>query len=333
MQRSLWLLPVALLIALLIPLLLGGTGLLPTLAGFPGGQLVIMLGMIVMCWNINAWRLRLLLAGRAGNLSQSQGLAVVMATEFAICATPGGSGGPVTLFGLLVRRGLPAAQASAIFAADQLIDLLFFLCALLGVAVYAAIAVIDPRLGWLIGLSFLLLIALLSMAWLWLRHTTRFLGVSGLWLQRLRLPWRVRFALARRLLRFRLALLETLRLPRRRLALVFALCCGHWLLRYSVLYLVIVGLGQHVTWAWTFLVQMLSMAAGQLSMLPGGAGGAELTSTALLTPLIGLSQATAAVLIWRFVTFYFYLLAGAPVFLLMLQRHFLARHGLPWRRP
>ena len=330
MQRSLWLLPISLFLALLIPLLLGGRESLSILKDFPGGQLALMLGMIVVCWNINAWRLRLLLAGRAGNLRQRQGLAIVMATEFAICATPGGSGGPVTLLGLLVRRGLPAAQATAVFAADQLTDLLFFLLALLGVAIYAAVAVIDPRLGWLIGLSSLLLVTLLIVFWLWVCHTSRFLGLSGQWLQRLRLPWRLRFGLARRLLRFRLALLETLRLPRRRLMLVFTLCCGHWLLRYSVLYLVIAGLGQEVSWAWTFLVQMLSMAAGQLSMLPGGAGGAELTSTALLVPMVGLSQATAAVLIWRFVTFYFYLLMGAPVFLLIIQRHILARYRFRW---
>lgn len=331
-QRSLWLLLISLLLALVIPLLLGGRESLSILKDFPVGQLAIMLGMIVMCWNINAWRLRLLLAGRAGNLRQPHGLAIVMATEFAICATPGGSGGPVTLLGLLVRRGLPAAQATAVFAADQLTDLLFFLLALLGVALYAAIEVIDPRLGWLIGLSCMLLVTLLIVFWLWLRHIAWFLGVSGQWLQRLRLPRRMRFGLARRLLRFRLALLEILRLPRRRLAMIFVLCCGHWLLRYSVLYLVIAGLGQEVSWVWTFLVQMLSMAAGQLSMLPGGSGGTELTSTALLVPMIGLSQATAAVLIWRFVTFYFYLLAGAPVFLLLIQRHFLTRHGFSWRR-
>ncbi|MCP1367594.1 YbhN family protein, partial [Halomonas sp. BBD48] len=117
-------------------------------------------------------------------------------------------------------------------------------------------------------------------------------------------------------------------LSRRRLALIFVLCCIHWLLRYSVLYLVIEGLGHDVAWAWTFLVQMLSMAAGQASMLPGGLGGAELTSTALLTPLIGLSQASVAVLIWRFVTFHFYLLAGAPVFACLFHRQFLSR-----RRP
>ena len=328
MRHVLWLLPVSLALALVIPFVVGGPALLGTLLTFPGSYLALMLGMICLCWVINAWRLRLLLAEHAHAVSPSQALATVMATEFAFCATPGGSGGPITLYGLLVRRGVPAPRATAVFAADQLADLMFFLVALLLVAAYATVALLDSRLAWLIGASIGLLSVALILAWLWLRHTSRFLAISGYWLARLRLPWRLRFGLARRLLRFRRALLATLGLSRRRLALVFVLCCSHWLLRYSVLYLVIEGLGREVAWAWTFLIQMLSMAAGQLSMLPGGLGGAELTSTALLTPLIGLSQASVAVLIWRFVTFHFYLLAGAPVF----ASQFLSRRRLSWRR-
>ncbi len=80
----------------------------------------------------------------------------------------------------------------------------------------------------------------------------------------------------------------------------FALCCSHWLLRYSVLYLVIDGLGESTDWAWTFLVQMLAMAAGQLSLVPVGS---ERTASALLVPLIGKHTTAAAILTWRFVTY------------------------------
>lgn len=325
MPRSLWLLPVALFITALIPLLLGGRDALRELAVFPVGQLVLMLGLIVVCWNLNALRLRLLLPGRAEPLSQSRALGVVMATEFAICATPGGSGGPLTLLGLLTRYGIRPAQGSAIFMIDQLTDLTFFLAALIGVALYVVFEAVELNLGWLVGLPIVLLGCGLMLLWLMLRHTSRLLRVSSVWLARLRLErlslnQRRRLAIARRLLTFRRALIETLRLPWHILVLVFALCCGHWLLRYSVLYLAIDGLGESVDWAWTFIVQMLAMAAGQLSFLPGGAGGVELTSSALLVPSIGKHNAAAAVLIWRFVTYYFYLLVGAPVFLALAGR-------------
>ena len=101
---------------------------------------------------------------------------------------------------------------------------------------------------------------------------------------------------------------------------VFILTTLHWLLRYSVLYLTLQGLDSQLAWAWTFVVQLLALTAGQLSLLPGGAGSAELASAALLTPLVGKSTAAAAILIWRFVTYYFYLIAGAPVFLHLAGR-------------
>ncbi|MDV6319613.1 lysylphosphatidylglycerol synthase transmembrane domain-containing protein [Chromohalobacter sp. HP20-39] len=322
MKRLVILLVIGLAAAISIPLLFGGRALFGELAAFPLQQLAFMLLLIVICWNINALRLRLLLAGRAGRLGQTRAVGIVMSTEFAICATPGGTGGLLTLLALLARRGVRPAQTTAIFAVDQLTDLLFFLSALIGVALYVVIEAIDLKLGWMVGLPSLLLVCAFLLLWLIIRHYTRVLQVTGGWLERLNVRRKARFGLARRLLHFRNALIETLRLPRLTLLAVFALCCAHWMLRYSVLYLAVKGLGAHIDWAWTFLVQMVSMAAGQLSFLPGGAGGAELTSTALLTPLIGTQSAAAAVLIWRFVTYYFYLIAGAPVFLAMAGRTF-----------
>ncbi|WP_242495140.1 lysylphosphatidylglycerol synthase domain-containing protein [Salinicola tamaricis] len=200
-----------------------------------------------------------------------------MATEFAICATPGGTGGPLTLLGLLARRGVRPAQSSAIFAVDQLTDLLFFLSGLVGVAAYVLIEAVDLQLGWLVGLPTTLLVSALAILWLTLSHYNRVMQVTGRWLEKLNVtPLALRPGAASA--HFRNSLVETLRLPRWLLFAIFLLCCAHWLVRYSVLFLVVQGLGQHIDWAWTFLVQMVSMAAGQLSFLPGGAGGAELTS-------------------------------------------------------
>src|SRR3546814_4960124 len=80
---------------------------------------------------------------------------------------------------------------------------------------------------------------------------------------------------ARKVLGFRNALVDCFRLPRRLLLAVFGLTTLHWLLRFSVLYLTLRGLGGELAWAWTFLVQLLALTAGQLSLLPGGAGRSE----------------------------------------------------------
>lgn len=326
MSRFAWL-GLALLLALLVPALLGGSELLPRLATFSPGLMLLLLGMIVLCWVINAQRLRLLLGQQGERVGQLRSLGVVMATEFAICTTPGGSGGPLTLMALLHRERIPASRSGAVFAMDQLNDLVFFFCAMLAIAGYA----LFHRLGhsqqsMLLG-SALLLCAALACVLALLRWRRQLIRASGNLLRRLGVAEHRRRRWARKLLRFIHALADTWRLPKRTLALVFTLTCAHWSLRYSVLYLVLQGLGVDLAWVPSFLVQMLALSAGQFSLLPGGAGAAELTSATLLAPLVGSSTAAAAILIWRAVTYYFYLLAGGPVFVCLLARPLLAR----WR--
>lgn len=324
MNRLGWL-GLALLMALLVPAVLGGSELLPRLQGFAPSLLLLLLGMILLCWVINATRLRLLLGEQGAQVGRMRSLGVVMATEFAICTTPGGSGGPVTLMALLAREHITPSRSGAAFAMDQLNDLVFFFCAMLAIAAYALFHSLGhSQQNMLLG-SALMLCAALSGLILLLRYRRAVIRGNGKLLLRLGMAPARRRRWARKLLRFIHALVDTWRLPKRTLALVFALTCMHWGLRFSVLYLVVRGLGVELSWIPSFLVQMLSLSAGQFSLLPGGAGAAELTSAALLTPLVGSSTAAAAILIWRAVTYYFYLLAGGPVFVCLLAPALLRR--------
>ncbi|WP_456269932.1 flippase-like domain-containing protein [Kushneria sp. AK178] len=325
MKRTLWLLVAGLFAVMAIPVMLGGRDLLHLLPGFPPTIFALMLGMVLVCWLLNGAKLRVLLAGRAGEMGLMRATGTVMATEFAICATPGGSGGPLTLIALLTRRGVRPAQTTAIFAVDQIIDLLFFLCSMIAMMIYVITRSIDARLGWMLVLPMTLLCLVLLGVILMGRYHRSVLMVSGRVLSKMKVSPRLQQGMVRRILIFKKAFAETLRLPRSALALAFGLGIAHWMVRYSILFVTLYGLGQHLDWAWTFLVQMLSMAAGQLTLLPGGAGGTELSSSALLAPIVGQSTAAAAILIWRAVTYYFYLVAGAPVFMLMAGRPLLKK--------
>ncbi|WP_027351803.1 lysylphosphatidylglycerol synthase transmembrane domain-containing protein [Halotalea alkalilenta] len=320
MHRTVWLLLAGLVLVISIPLLLGGGELWRQLADFPPLLLALMIAMIFACWYLNAAKLKVLLAGRSGHLTHRQAMGVVMATEFAICATPGGAGGPLTLIALMKQRGMRPAQTTAVYAVDQMIDLLFFFTSMAALLIYIAIRAIDVRLGWMLGMPMILMATGLALILLIGRYHARAIrAIAGL-LLRLRIRHDRRARLMRRLLVFRNALAETLKMPRHLLLAAFFFGVLHWIVRYSVLYFALYGLGRHLDWGWTFLVQMLSMAAGQLTLLPGGAGGAELSSLAMLTPIVGQHAAAAAILIWRAVTYYFYLIAGAPVFLYLAGR-------------
>ncbi|GLH35541.1 MULTISPECIES: lysylphosphatidylglycerol synthase transmembrane domain-containing protein [Pseudomonas] len=327
MNRLGWL-AMALVTAMVIPALLGGSELLPRLKAFDPGLMLTLLGMILLCWVINAVRLRLLLGQQGAKLGHVRSLGVVMATEFAICTTPGGSGGPLTLMALLARDRIGPARSGAVFAMDQLNDLLFFFCAMLAIAGYALFHSLGrSQQSMLLGSALLLCSALAAIVAL-LRYRRTVMRLNGRLLQRMGMAPARKRRWARKLLHFIDALAQTWQLPKSTLVLVFTLTCAHWSLRYSVLYLVLQGLGVELSWIPSFLVQMLSLSAGQFSLLPGGAGAAELTSASLLTPLVGSSTAAAAILIWRAVTYYFYLLAGGPVFVCLLARPLLER----WRR-
>jgi uncharacterized protein (TIRG00374 family) len=319
MKGAAWLL-IALLAAVLVPLLLGDSETVQRLRGFPPGLLLCMFGMVLLGWVLNALRMRLLLGNDVGDISPLKSLGVVMATEFAICATPGGSGGPLAMMALLSRNGVRPAKSSAVFATDQLSDLLFFLCALLGVLFYALFHRLSQRLESMLGVSAALILGGLCLCLGLGRYYRPIIRFNGYVLKRLGSKAFTRRRWARKLLHFRNALVDTLKMPRQKLLKVFLLTCLHWALRYSVLYLALHGLGAEVQWAWSFLVQILSLSAGQLSLLPGGAGAAELTSAALLAPMVGSSTAAAAIVIWRLVTYYFYLIVGGPVFLLLVGR-------------
>ncbi|MFY0730461.1 lysylphosphatidylglycerol synthase transmembrane domain-containing protein [Pseudomonas sp. NFX15] len=324
MNRAL-LLFVVLLAAVSIPLVLGGNEIWSRLDGFSLPWLLIMFGMILICWVVNTVRLRLLLGDQCDRVGRLKSLGVVMAAEFAYCATPGGSGGPLTVMALLARHGVRPARGSAVFAMDQLSDLLFFLCALSGILIYALFQHLSQRIEWMLMVSATSLFGGLLTCVMVARYHRSLIRLSGRWLARLNVKPATRMRWTRKLLHFLAAFTDTLKLPLQTLIKVFALTCVHWLLRYSVLYLALRGLGAELQWAWSFLIQMLALSAGQLSLLPGGAGAAELTSAALLAPMVGKSTAAAAILIWRAVTYYFYLLVGGLVFLLMLGRPLLMK--------
>jgi uncharacterized protein (TIRG00374 family) len=318
-----WLLFAAILAAALVPLLLGGGDLLTQLQAFPPGLLLAMFGMVVLGWNLNALRLRLLLGN--AQVRHRRALGIVVATEFAICATPAGAGGPLTLMALLMRQGIPPTRGTALYALEQLSDLVVFCCALVGIFIFALSHTLNPYLSGLLGGTAALLGGSLLVLALLGRYHRPLLRGSGSLLLRLGLSPERKRRWLRKFLGFRNALRDSLRLPWRVLGAVLLLTILHWLLRYSILWLALLGLAHAVPWGWTVLIQMLALSAGQLSLLPGGAGSAELASVALLKPLVGTSTAAVAILIWRAVTFHFYLIVGTPVFLHLAGRPLLQR--------
>ena len=320
MRRTFTLVALGLVLGLGIAILYGGDGLFHRLEAFPLSVLGVVLAMIFVGWNFNAGRMRLMLSGLGKPMGHGRSLATVMATEFAISATPAGSGGLLTYVYLLKQHGAPATAAAAMYATDIMIDMMVFSTALLIVTLALFVHPTQPHIGWEIAVLAGLILGMLMLAWAAVQHYRPVL----LWIGRHILNRRVSAAnrrkLTRGVLRFRQALHLVLGFSRWRLFGIFLCCLGHWVLRYSVLYMIIIGLDRDIYWAYTFLIQMLAFTAGHFTVLPGGSGGVELSFTALLAPVLDHATLGAVLLMWRFTTYYFYLITGAPVFFLLVGK-------------
>lgn len=325
MKRYSWgfLVLVSLAVSLSLPLIYGGMESFGEIAKLSPAVIVLLLGMVGAGWVFNAGRIRILAWGLGVRLQAREALRTVISAEFAAVATPASTGGAATYIFLLSRRGLRLGEAAAIVAFDQLMDLIFF-------ATVMPVALVLFLTGQGMTQAFsapAILIGVLALGVVLLLWLPRHYRPIAIWLGRVirRVPGlcRLRYRLARWLIQFRRSVTLLLRLGAGRLLLVYLLCIGHWMLRYGVLPVLLYFMGYSGHWSYIFLAQALMFLVGHLSFLPGGAGGVELVFGALLRPYLDGGTMAAAILVWRFCTFYWYLLAGAPVFIFTTGRRVL----------
>jgi uncharacterized protein (TIRG00374 family) len=314
MKARTLLIALSVLISLSVALACGGTAAFARVAQLPLWPLGAGLAMVVLGWHVNTARLRLLVRGLGLRLTHREAFPLVMAGEFSFAATPAGAGGLLTYIFLLKRHGLPATQATALCTVDQLLDLVFFLTLLPLLAALLLTGYAPVQLRHQLALLAMVLLGGLVIIGLTVWKYRRVLLWAGRVLRALRIARARRVRLARIFVRFRRGIHLILALPRRRLLAVYALCAAHWFLRYSVLFVLCAGTGAGITWSTLILVQMLALTAGQISLLPGGSGAVELTFGVLMSHWLEPATAAAVLLEWRFILYYWYLIAGVPFF-------------------
>lgn len=299
----------ALLPGVLVPLAWGGTAGVRAVLALDPALLCTLAGMASGCWLLNAARLRILFGQLGTRPSRLRALRMWLVVELGLCTLPANTGGALTWSLLARRQGLTGAEGLAAYAGDQAVDLAFFALAVPAVAVYAWHAGLLPvpapwvavQAGGAVaaltcvgavlktggGQRWHRLFARLPLPHAWHRAAHGFGGNLGLAIGRLKtLPVPVCLAL-------------------------LALASVHWLLRYSILYVILAGLGAPQPWAYLFMAQTATLALAQMVPVPGGAGSVEVAMAALLTARADPGTVAAALLAWRATTYHLYLLAGA----------------------
>lgn len=305
------LIAVALGATLVVPILLGGNDALWQTLHFSADGYLAIFAAIVISWLARAIKLHLLLHRLDVRPHFARTLAISLATDFAFISTPGGVGGYAASVYYLRRAGASVSGAATITAADQGLDLLFFVLVLplsgltliwsdlphtLAVLAFGSSATMVA-----LALGALLLRRRLA-AWLFGANT-----LSARWprLQRKQQALREFFSSLQANMRLLLAGGPAFGCG------IFALTALQWLTRYGVLWLVLALLGHRVSFALTLLLQSLVLHAALWTGVPAGGGGAELGLSATLAAWVPATSIATALLLWRIATLYMCLVAGA----------------------
>ncbi|MGA9342500.1 MAG: flippase-like domain-containing protein [Rhodanobacteraceae bacterium] len=305
---------------LIVPTALTGTAWLPALSRFPFNGTLAIGAVILGSWLAKGIKFRLLTAA----LGQSTGLATCVAVslgcDLGFAATPGGVGGyPATIF-LFDRVGVAPVCAAAIAAADQALDLVFFLVAVPLASLWLAAHGVSVWIRVSVSASLLLLAAVTLCALVLWRITRLRPGVLISVLARLPLLLRRRVLLARWWIELR-AHLRTLRT-----ASPLVLCTSlmmtviQWVLRFAALGVALAWLGHPAPPIAVFLFQAVALHAGQWTGVPGGVGGADLILAKTLGGWSPVASLATALLIWRLATFHLTLLGGGVAFAALSAR-------------
>ena len=310
----------ALVATILVPLVLGGKA--PVLAAlhFPAQGYIVIFIPLAASWLCRTLKLSLLLRRLNLHLGFVRILEISVATDFAFVTTPAGVGGYAAGLYYLRCAGASTGSAAALVAADQGVDALFFVLAL-PIAGFCLIgSVVSDGLAQSAFTACTLIAILAAIALLARQKLAQWAFTTN--------------ALSRcwpRLLPMQLALREffsKLRADGRPLLMagplfllsIFVLSALQQLMRYSIFWLALLLLGHRVSFALTFLLQVLVLQAAAWTGIPAGGGAAEIGLSAALGSWVSNDGLAAALLLWRVATLYVCLIAGAIAMALLVRR-------------
>jgi len=305
---------------LIVPIVLGGRDALFAALHFSIQGYFGIFALIVASWVGRTLKLQLLLHRLGVPASLLRSLGISLATDFAFITTPGGVGGYAASVYYLRRAGASASGAAAITAADQGMDVLFFVVALPLAALGLIWSDVPPSLS-RVALATSALIALAALvAWLARGRLASWLGSISFGRRWPRLA-RAQHAVTEFLKKMHADARLVFAAGPLFLFYIFALTVLQQVTRYGILWLALLLLGFPVSFLLIFLLQVFVLQAASWTGVPAGAGGAELGLSATLIAWVPGPSLATALLLWRMATLHVGLIAGAIAMAVLARRH------------
>ncbi len=314
MRRGLLLLLVALGISIGAPVFFAGAGVFSRLGSVPAWVLGGAPALMLAAWFANALRVTILAHANGCRLTPGYAWLVAAGGDFGASLGPGGITGVAAYVFLLARTGLGSAPATALYALEKLLDQIIFAASLAASVVVLAL-IADRSHPWgLFGIGFAVCAGLFLVIVAMLLQYRRMVRLIVWMAARLHVKHGLRQRFIRWCMMFQHGLIRVARMPRRRIALLVLAAAAYWAARFAILPLIALGIGVPVPWGYLLAVQILTMFAGQLSVLPGGTLTVEAVFAALLLPWMDRPTLGLMLLLWRGGVFYFTLVAGGAAF-------------------
>lgn len=295
---------------------------------FPLKLIPVILLLVLGSWFCSGARLWVLSRCMGYKMTLFQGLVAGLAAEFGVASTPGGVGGTVIRLVFMKRGGVPMTCGASILTADAVLDVSFFV-----ILIPFALVIMGGDQAWTVvmeelrkvpvGVMVATVVLLLAALVLLFRkggHLSRWIENRLEHFQfaiKRRLPSRMRYA--RWKTRNALARVMTttkFMFQRHVLALLaaFVLTAFQWLCRYGILPVILLAFSDSVSLLPLLVMQGLFLVLSFMLLLPGGGGVIEVITTLVLRQFVPVSTVGLVLIIWRFFTYYLYLLVGGAVF-------------------
>jgi glycosyltransferase 2 family protein len=258
--------------------------------------------------------LKITWSGKAADieLSFSTALRTTLAGDFGASITPARSGAEPARFLVLAEAGVPTSSALVVLFAELFLESLSLGLVVLVVAIVfrhaglvlgALVGVVGTYAGFVIGLAVVAIV-------LSRRHVG---DAPPTWARRVGLGGRRWLVIQRWFAQVRTTVDSVKHIDLRWASASFFMSVIHVAMRLCVLPALVLGAGAQAQLAPLALWPLGLLYGAAVVPAPGGGGAVELAFRAALAGVIGPSLFAAALLWWRFYTFYIYIVLGAIV--------------------
>jgi len=239
-------------------------------------------------------------------------LRTTLAGDFGASITPARSGAEPARFLVLAESGVPTSSALVVLYAELFLEALSLATVVIVVAIVfrhagfvlgALVGVVGEYAGFVLGVAVLAIV-------LARRHVG---DAAPLWARRLGLGGRRWEMIQRWFAQVRTTVDSVRHIDMRWAAASYTMSVIHVAMRLCVLPALVLGAGAIAPLAPLALWPLGFLYGAAVVPAPGGGGAVELAFRAALAGVIGKQYFAAALLWWRFYTFYIYIVLGAIV--------------------